>query len=200
MAQPITVADIEARLMATRQLIAEKWGWFLALGIVLIVAGLAAIAFPFVSTIAAKIMLGWLFLIGGVFMVLHAFSSQGWQGFIWSLLIGVLYLIAGGYLAFFPLTGLLTLAILLAALFLAEGVAEIIMAFKVRPHEGWGFMLLSGIAALAVGVMIALDLPGSATWALGLLVGINLLFSGWSYIFLALAGRRIAEGKMPKAA
>jgi uncharacterized membrane protein HdeD (DUF308 family) len=193
-------AVIEQRLAETRQLISEKWGWFLALGIVLIVVGMAAIVFPLVSTIAAKIMLGWLFLIGGVFMVLHAFSSQGWQGFVWSLLIGVLYLIAGGYLAFFPLTGLLTLAILLAALFLAEGIAEIIMAFKVRPHEGWGFMLLSGIAALAVGVMIALDLPSSATWALGLLVGINLLFSGWSYIFLALAGRRVAEGKMPKTA
>jgi uncharacterized membrane protein HdeD (DUF308 family) len=200
MAQPTMQAVIEQRLAETRRLIAEKWGWFLALGIVLIVVGMAAIVFPLVSTIAAKIMLGWLFLIGGVFMVLHAFSSQGWQGFIWSLLIGVLYLIAGGYLAFFPLTGLLTLAILLAALFLAEGIAEIIMAFKVRPHEGWGFMLLSGIAALAVGVMIALDLPSSATWALGLLVGINLLFSGWSYIFLALAGRRIAEGKMPKTA
>jgi uncharacterized membrane protein HdeD (DUF308 family) len=193
-------AVIEQRLAETRQLISEKWGWFLALGIVLIVVGMAAIVFPLISTIAAKIMLGWLFLVGGVFMVLHAFSSQGWQGFIWSLLIGVLYLVAGGYLAFFPLTGLLTLAILLAALFLAEGIAEIIMAFKVRPHEGWGFMLLSGIAALAVGVMIALGLPGSATWALGLLVGINLLFSGWSYIFLALAGRRVAEGRMPKVA
>ena len=97
------------------------------------------------------------------------------------------------------MTGLFTLAILLAALFLAEGVAEIIMAFKVRPHEGWGFMLLSGIAALAVGVMIALDLPSSATWALGLLVGINLLFSGWSYIFLALAGRRASEGVRPSS-
>jgi uncharacterized membrane protein HdeD (DUF308 family) len=194
MAQPMVQAAIEQKIAETRRLISEKWGWFLALGIVLIVVGMAAIVFPLVSTIAAKIMLGWLFLIGGVFMVMHAFSSQGWQGFIWSLLIGVLYLIAGGYLAFFPLTGLFTLAILLAALFLAEGVAEIIMAFKVRPHEGWGFMLLSGIAALAVGVMIALDLPGSATWALGLLVGINLLFSGWSYIFLALAGRRASEG------
>ncbi len=193
MAQPITVADIEARLMATRQLITEKWGWFLALGIVLIVAGLAAIAFPFVSTIAAKIMLGWLFLIGGVVMILHAFSAPGWTGFIWELLIGILYFVAGAYLSFFPLTGLITLALLLAALFIAEGIAEVIMAFKVRPHEGWVWLLLSGIAALAVGVMIGMDLPGSATWALGLLVGINLLFSGWSYVFLALAGRKAHE-------
>jgi uncharacterized membrane protein HdeD (DUF308 family) len=196
MAQPLSQADIEARLTQTRRLIAEKWGWFLALGIALIIVGFVAIVFPFLSTIAAKIMLGWLFLIGGVFMVLHAFSSQGWQGFLWSLLIGILYLVAGGYLAFFPLTGLLTLAFLLIILFAAEGIFEIIMAFRVRPHEGWGFLLLSGIAALAVAVLIALDLPSSATWALGLLVGINLLFSGWSYIFLALAGRRAHEAAM----
>jgi len=190
MAQPLTAADIEARVLETRKLITEKWGWFLALGIVFIVAGLAAIAFPFLSTIAAKIMLGWLFLIGGVVMILHAFNAPGWKGFIWELLIGILYLVAGAYLSFFPLTGLVTLAILLAALFIAEGVAEVIMAFQVRPHEGWGWLLLSGIAALAVGVMIGMDLPGSATWALGLLVGINLIFSGWSYVFLALAGRK----------
>jgi uncharacterized membrane protein HdeD (DUF308 family) len=193
MAQPVNEVDVGARLLETRRLIAEKWGWFLALGIVLIVVGLAAIAFPFVSTVAAKIMLGWLFLIGGIVMVLHAFSAPAWQGFLWSLLIGILYVVAGGYLAFFPLTGLITLAILLAILFLAEGIFEIIMALRVRPHEGWGFLLLSGVAALVVGFLIAIDLPGSATWALGLLVGINLLFTGWSYIFLALAGRRIGE-------
>lgn len=193
MAQPLSMPDVEMRLVETRKLIADKWGWFLALGIVLIVAGLTAIAFPLFSTIAAKIMLGWLFLIGGVMMILHAFNAPAWQGFLWELLIGILYAVAGGYLAFFPLTGLVTLAILLAMLFIAEGVFEVIMALRVRPHEGWGFLLLSGIAALLVGVLIAMDLPGSAVWALGLLVGINLLFSGWSYIFLALAGRRAHE-------
>ena len=193
MATALSQAALEAKLLETRRLIAEKWGWFLAVGIVLIVAGLAAVAFPFISTVAAKIMLGWLFLIGGVVMIIHAFQAPGWSGFLWSLLIGLLYAVAGAYLAFFPLTGLLTLAILLAALFFAEGIMEIIMAFRVRPHEGWGFLLLSGIAALAVGVLIFMDLPGSATWALGLLVGINLLFTGSSYVALALAGRKARE-------
>jgi uncharacterized membrane protein HdeD (DUF308 family) len=196
MAQPLSQVEIEAKLTEMRRLVAEKWGWFLALGIALIVIGFAAIVFPFLSTIAAKIMLGWLFLIGGILMVIHAFSAQGWQGVVWSLLIGILYLIAGGYLAFFPLTGLLTLALLLVILFAVEGIMEIVMAFRVRPHEGWGFMLLSGIAALAVAVLIALDLPSSATWALGLLVGINLLFSGWSYVFLALAARKAHAAAM----
>jgi uncharacterized membrane protein HdeD (DUF308 family) len=192
-AQPLTVTDLELKLGETRRLIAEKWGWFLALGIVLILAGLAAIAFPLLGTIAVKIMLGWLFLIGGVVMIMHAFQAPGWQGFLWELLVGILYAVAGAYLAFFPLTGLLTLAILLAVMFIIEGVFEVIQAFRVRPHEGWGFLLLSGIAALAVGVLITLSLPSSAEWALGLLAGINLLFSGWSYVFLALAGRRAHE-------
>ncbi len=200
MVQPMSPVDFEAKLMASRRLVAEKWGWFLALGIVLIVVGFAAIVFPFVSTVAAKVVLGWLFLVGGVFMVIHAFSSQGWQGVLWSLLVGILYLVVGGYLAFFPLTGLLTLALMLILLFAAEGVFEIVMAFRVRPHEGWGFMLLSGIAALAVAFLIAMDLPSSATWALGLLVGINLLFSGWSYVFLAMAGRRAHESGVAAAA
>ncbi|HWK32089.1 MAG TPA: HdeD family acid-resistance protein [Hyphomicrobium sp.] len=186
----LTVPEMEMRIAETKALISEKWGWFLALGIGLIIAGIAAIAFPFLSTIAAKVMLGWLFLIGGVLMIVHAFQAPGWSGFLWELLIGVLYVVVGGYLAFFPLTGLLTLAIVLAALFIAEGIFEIVMAYRVSPHEGWFWLLLSGIAAIAVGVLIALGLPGSATWALGLLVGINLLFSGWSYVFLALAGRR----------
>lgn len=193
MATALSQAALEAKLLETRRLIADKWGWFLAVGIVLIVAGLAAVAFPFISTVAAKIMLGWLFLIGGVVMIIHAFQAPAWSGFLWSLLIGLLYAVAGAYLAFFPLTGLLTLAILLAALFFAEGIMEVIMAFRVRPHEGWGFLLLSGIAALAVGVLIAMDLPGSATWALGLLVGINMLFTGSSYVALALAGRKARE-------
>ena len=193
MAQSLSQADIEAKLAQARRHIAEKWGWFLALGIVLILVGIAAICFPLVSTIAAKIFLGWLFLIGGVFLIIHAFSAQGWGGFLWSLLIGVLYLIAGGYLAFFPLTGLLTLAILLAILFVAEGIMEIIMAFRVHPSDGRIWLLLSGIAALVVGVLIFLGLPSSAGWALGLLVGINLLFSGWSYVFLAMSGRKAKE-------
>jgi uncharacterized membrane protein HdeD (DUF308 family) len=193
MATALSQAALEAKLQETRKLIADKWGWFLAVGILLILVGFAAIVFPLIAGITAKILLGWMFLIGGVIMVLHAFQEPGWSGFLWELLIGLLYVVAGGYLAFFPLTGLLTLTILLAALFFAEGIMEIFMAFRVRPHDGWGFLLLSGIAALLVGVLIAIDLPGSAAWALGLLFGINLLFTGSSYVALALAGRKARE-------
>jgi uncharacterized membrane protein HdeD (DUF308 family) len=190
MTQQFSQADIDRAVAAAKQTVADNWGWFLALGIVLVVAGIAAIMFPLVSTIAAKIALGWIFLAAGVVMIIHAFSIQKWGGFLMELLLGVLYLFAGGWLAFFPFTGIVTLTILLAALFLAEGVLEVIMGFRVRPHEGWGWLVFSGLIAVAVGLLIAAELPSSAVWAIGLLVGVNLLSTGISFIVLALAGKR----------
>jgi uncharacterized membrane protein HdeD (DUF308 family) len=190
MTQQFSQADIDRAVAAAKQTVADNWGWFLALGIVLVVAGFAAIAFPLLSTIAAKIALGWIFLAAGVVMIIHAFSIQKWGGFLMELLLGVLYLFAGGWLAFFPFTGIVTLTILLAALFLAEGVLEVIMGFRVRPHEGWGWLVFSGLIAVAVGLLIAAELPSSAVWAIGLLVGVNLLSTGISFIVLALAGKR----------
>jgi uncharacterized membrane protein HdeD (DUF308 family) len=190
MAQQFSQADIDRAVAAAKQTVADNWGWFLALGIVLVVAGFAAIMFPLVSTIAAKIALGWIFLAAGIVMVIHAFSIQKWGGFLMELLLGVLYLFAGGWLAFFPFTGIVTLTILLAALFLAEGVVEVIMGFRVRPHEGWGWLVFSGLIAVAVGLLIAAELPSSAVWAIGLLVGVNLLSTGISFIVVALAGKR----------
>ena len=194
MTDQISKADIEAALAEGKRQITEHWGWFLTLGLVLIAAGVAAIVFPLLSTIAAKIALGWIFLAGGAMLAIHAFSIKEWRGFLLGLLIGLLYLVAGGWLAFFPFTGIVTLTILLAALFLAEGVLEVIMAVRVRPHEGWGWLLLSGLVAIAVGVLIAYELPSSATWAIGLLAGVNLLSTGASFVVLALAGRRIGQG------
>jgi len=192
MAEQLSQADIDRAIADAKRQIADNWGWFLALGVVLLIAGVAAVAFPLLSTIAAKIALGWIFLVGGAVLVIHAFSIQQWRGFLLSLLIGVLYLVAGGWLAFFPFTGIITLTLLLAALFFTEGVLEVIMAVRVRPHEGWVWLLLSGLVAIAVGVLIAAELPSSATWAIGLLAGINLLTTGVSFVVLALAGRRQA--------
>jgi uncharacterized membrane protein HdeD (DUF308 family) len=154
---------------------------------------MAAIAFPFLSTIAAKIAIGWIFLVAGVVEILHAFYVKRWAGFFWNLLIGLLYILAGGWLVLFPLTGILTLTIVIAALFIVEGVLEFIMGFRMRPHEGWGWVVFSGLVAVAAGLLIALSLPESAVWALGLLAGINLLFSGWSFIYLALSGKRASD-------
>jgi uncharacterized membrane protein HdeD (DUF308 family) len=98
--------------------------------------------------------------------------------------------VAGGVLALFPLSVIITLTILLAALFLAEGVLEILIAIRIRPFAGWRWLLASGVIAILVGLLIALELPSSADWAIGLLTGINLISGGGVLVFLAFAGRR----------
>ena len=194
-----TSPNLPPEAVAMQQAVVENRTWFMVLGIILVILGMVAIIFPLMATIAAKIFLGWLFLIGGVVQVVHAFSTQKWGAFILNLLIGVLYVVAGAYLAFLPLSGILTLTIVLAALFIAEGVLQVIMAFRVRDHGGWGWMLFSGVVAIAVGVLIWMNFPGSAAWALGLLAGVNMITSGWAFIFLATAAGKMAGGT-PKAA
>jgi uncharacterized membrane protein HdeD (DUF308 family) len=176
--------------MPTAATISENRTWFFILGILLIVLGAVAIAFPFLTTIATKIFVGWLFLIGGIVQIVHAFSTKGWSEFLLNLLMGVLFLIAGAWLAFFPLTGIVTLTIFLAAMFAIQGIIEISMALRMRPDDGWVWMLFAGIVALAVGILIVMDLPSSAAWAIGLLVGINLLMTGVAYLFLPMAASR----------
>jgi uncharacterized membrane protein HdeD (DUF308 family) len=170
--------------------VAENRTWFTILGILLIVLGAIAIAFPFVTTIAAKIFLGWLFLIGGIVQIIHAFSTQRWSEFLLNLLIGVLYLLAGAWLAFFPLAGIFTLTVLLAAMFIVQGALEFGMAFRMRPQQGWVWMLVAGIVAVLAGLLILAELPSSAVWAIGLLVGINMIVAGCAYLFLPMAAEK----------
>lgn len=190
MVHQATPSDIDSALRETQLDVSRHWGWFLALGILLVIAGIMAIAFPFTSTIAAKIAIGWIFMIAGIGEVVHAFYVKRWAGFFWNLLIGLLYVVVGAWLAFFPLTGILSLTIVIAALFIASGLMELAMAYRVRPHTGWGWLVFSGLVAIAAGLLIAMNLPSSAVWALGLLAGVKLLVWGWGFIFLAMTGRR----------
>ncbi len=175
---------------AAKTTLSEYRGWFMVLGIVLVVLGLLAMVFPLMSTIAVKVFLGWLFLVSGVVQVVQSFSTQKWSGFFLNLLIGVLYVIAGGWLAFLPLSGIFTLTVLLAAMFLAQGIGEIVMAVQLKPKEGWGWILFAGIIAVLAGGLMVAQLPGSAAWAIGMLAGINMISSGWAYFFLAMAAGR----------
>ena len=195
-----TTADLKAEAARIRFYVADHWGWFLGLGLLLALAGAAAIAFPFFSTLAAKFALGWVLLFTGAVNVVHAFGTWGWRAFALNLLVGVLFLAAGAYLAFFPLTGIITITVLLAALFIAEGYLELMMALRLQPDAGWLWVLLSGLLAIGAGVMIGLGLPDSSTWVLGLLTGINLLASGLSFIFLALFGRRASKRHLEQTA
>lgn len=163
------------------------------LGIAFIVFGLIAIVFPLATTIAAKIFIGWLFIFAGAFQIWQSFSTREWGGFLWNLLIGVLYLLAGGWLAFDPFSGIIGLTVLLAMTFIAQGVMEAAMANNLRPKAGWGWMMFSGLIGVVAGILIISGLPSTAVWAVGLMVGINMISSGVAFLTLGSAAKAVGQ-------
>jgi uncharacterized membrane protein HdeD (DUF308 family) len=170
----------------------EHWKAFLIEGILLVVLGLAAMIAPLLAGLAVTIFLGWMFLISGVAGLVLTFWARKMPGFWWSLFSAALAVCAGLVLLARPVQGVLTLTIVVGAYFLAEGVATIMYALEHKKElsERWGWLLTAGIMDILVAAMIIAGLPGSAEWALGLLVGINMLFGGATLIGMALAARK----------
>jgi uncharacterized membrane protein HdeD (DUF308 family) len=188
--QPNDAAGIER---AVESAIRDHWVLFLIEGIVLLVLGIAAILVPIVATIAFTILIGWLFLISGVVGLITTFWMRHAPGFWWSLLSAVVGIIAGVLLLRWPITGSLSLTLLLASFFIVEGAASIMYAIEHRNQLSgrWGWMLVSGIVDLVLAGIIIAGLPGTALWALGLLVGINMIFGGVAMIGMAFAAKPI---------
>jgi uncharacterized membrane protein HdeD (DUF308 family) len=168
--------------------VAQHRGWFIFLSLLLIVAGAAAIAFPVLSTFAVELWAAIAFAIAGVAQTIHAFAARSWGGFFWGLLVGLLYLAAGIVLWLNPIAGMVTLTVFLAAVLVVDGVFRSILALQIRPRAGWFWLLLGGIVGMVLGVMIWQHLPSSALSVLGLLLGINLVFSGFTFLMLAMSG------------
>ena len=169
----------------------EHWKAFLFEGILLVVLGLAAMILPPLASLAVTIFLGWMFLISGAAGLALTFWARQMPGFWWSLVSAALALAVGIILLAQPVQGTLTLTIVVGVYFLAEGVATIMYALEHRRElsERWSWLLIAGIMDLLIAAVIITGLPGSALWAVGLLVGINLLFGGASLIGMALAAR-----------
>jgi uncharacterized membrane protein HdeD (DUF308 family) len=172
----------------------EHWVLFLIEGIILLVLGAAAIIVPVIATLAFTLFIGWLFLISGVVGLITTFWMRNAPGFWWSLLSGVVGIAAGIVLILWPISGTVSLTLVLIAFFLIEGIVTLMYAFEHRAQLSgrWGWMLASGIVDLILAGIIFAGLPETATWALGLLVGINLLFGGTAIIGMALAARTAA--------
>ena len=172
----------------------EHWGLFLAEGIILIILGIAAIALPPIATLAFTIIIGWVFLISGVVGLFTTFWARHVPGFWWSLISAIIGIAAGVVLLLWPITGTLSLTLVLIAFFFIEGIVSIMYAIEHRNQltGRWGWMLVSGIIDLILAGIIFAGLPETAVWALGLLVGINMLFGGAALIAMALAARRPA--------
>jgi uncharacterized membrane protein HdeD (DUF308 family) len=188
MYQPDPSTDLQRRVATA---IHEHWLLFLIEGIVLVVLGGAAILLPVVATLAFTLVIGWLFLISGVVGLITTFWMRNAPGFWWSLLSGVISIAAGIVLIRWPISGSISLTLVLIAFFSVEGIVTLMYAFEHRTQLSgrWGWMLASGIVDLILAGIILAGLPETATWALGLLVGINLLFGGIAMIGMALAAR-----------
>jgi uncharacterized membrane protein HdeD (DUF308 family) len=189
--QPQQNDDLRRAVVNT---IHEHWVLFLVEGIVLLVLGAAAIIVPVIATLAFTLLIGWLFLISGVVGLITTFWMRNVPGFWWSLISGVVGIAAGIVLLLWPISGTVSLTLLLIAFFLVEGIVTLMYAFEHRAQLSgrWGWMLASGIVDLILAGIIFAGLPESATWALGLLVGINLLFGGAAMVAMALAARSSA--------
>ncbi|SEF12111.1 Uncharacterized membrane protein HdeD, DUF308 family [Rhizobiales bacterium GAS191] len=171
----------------------EHWVLFLVEGIILVVLGLVAIVTPPIATLAVEILLGWVFLISGIAGLITTFWMRQAPGFWWSLISAILGIAAGIVLLLWPLSGILSLTLVLIAYFVIEGVASIMFALEHKQELSgrWGWMLASGIVDLILAAIILLGLPGTAAWVLGLLVGINMVFGGSALIAMALHARDI---------
>jgi len=185
--------NIEQIQRAVTTSLHEHWMMFLIEGIVLVVLGLLAIIVPPIATLAIEILLGWLFLVSGVMGLITTFWMRQAPGFWWALLSAVLGIGAGIVLLAYPLSGVLSLTLVLIVFFVIEGVATIMYALEhKRELSGrWGWMLASGIVDLILAGIIFAGLPGTAAWAIGLLVGINMIFGGSALIAMAMHARAL---------
>jgi uncharacterized membrane protein HdeD (DUF308 family) len=179
---------------AVRRSMHEHWGLFLAEGIILSLLGLAAIIVPPLAGLVTTIFLGWLFLIAGVVGLLVTLRARQAPGFAWSLLSAIVAIIAGGVLLWNPLQGLVTLTYVLVAFFIVDGLLMIGLGIAHRRELSgrWGWMVFNGVVDLILAAIIISGLPGTLFWALGLLVGIDMVFGGATLISMALDARNEA--------
>jgi uncharacterized membrane protein HdeD (DUF308 family) len=168
----------------------RKWGWFLVLGIVLIVLGTVALSAPWVATLASVVVLGWLILAGGIVETVSSFWAMNWNGFLMHLLSGVLSIVVGVLIVGHPLGSAAGLTLLLAVMFLTGGVFRVVAAACYR-YPSWGWTVVDGLAMVVLGVMIWSEWPSSSLWVIGMFIGINLLFRGFAWVMFALGVRKL---------
>ena len=173
-------------------LIKKASGWFIAIGVVFIILGLLAIAEPLVAGLAITFLVGWLLIIGGIVHFVAAFGGGGAWRVITQVLIGIVYLAGGIYFVRNPVLGLGTLTLLLAGIVLLEAVFEIVAYFRAREKGGSSWLLFNAIITLLVGGLIWFHWPSSSVWAIGTLVGVNLLMTGISRLMLGVAARKFS--------
>jgi uncharacterized membrane protein HdeD (DUF308 family) len=171
--------------------------WSILWGASLICLGMLSLAMPLVAAVAINVLIGWLIVLAGVVHLVVAFHSREAGSVIWRLLVGLAYICFGGYVIARPALGVVTLTLLLASLFLVEGIFNIILYFRAPSTMRSSWFLLDGIITLLLGAMIYMQWPSSAAWAIGTLVGVSLIFSGVTRVMVSLTVRKAAASLSP---
>jgi uncharacterized membrane protein HdeD (DUF308 family) len=171
----------------------RRVGWSIALSMLIILAGVLAIVIPPMAGAAVTLLVGWLLLLCGAAHLVFAWYAHKAGAVVWELLLGIVYIIAGGYLLMHPLAGMASLTVALVIYLFAEAILEFILSFHLRPLPGAGWLLFDGIVTLILAVMIWRAWPSSTEWALGILVGVSMLFGGVSRLMISLAARHLVS-------
>jgi uncharacterized membrane protein HdeD (DUF308 family) len=166
-------------------------GWSIGLSVLMIVAGILAIASPLAAGIAVNIVVAWLLVFSGCVHLVFSWNARSGGGFLWELLVGILYIFIGVYLLMHPVAGLISLTIALAIYLFLEAILEFVLGFTLRPLPGTGWLIFDGIVTLILAVMVWRTWPTSAPWLIGTLVGISMLFSGTARLMVSLAARTV---------
>jgi len=179
--------DLDHRQAAA--LMRSKWGWFLALGVVVILCGLLAIALPAVSDLVASRVLGIVLALAGIVKIVQAMQVRQWSGFVWQELTGAVELVGGILIYFNPVKGALAIALLIGLVLFIQGIGQCAVAFKVKPEVGWRWLLVSGLVSLLASAAVTVKLPYVRFYAPGTIAGIALLIAGCAYVIIAFAIR-----------
>lgn len=169
---------------------AKLQNWFLVLGILFLFFGMQIMIFPVVSTFALEIMFGILLILMGACEVVLSFMSKGWKGFVFLLLGGLLSLLFGALLLFNPLQGVLALTMLLGLFFLVQGALKLVKSIMLKPDYHWEWIFFDGVITVMLGLLVLLAWPSDARWVIGLFFGIDVFFSGLSFLMLSMAAKK----------
>jgi uncharacterized membrane protein HdeD (DUF308 family) len=189
----MATANSTVGLRGPGTIIKKASGWLIGMAVVFILLGMLAIIEPGVAGLAVTILVGWLLIFGGVAHLIAAFGGGGAGRVIWQVLIGILYILGGVYFLTHPLLALGTLTLLLAVIILMEAAFEIIVYFRTRGEGGSGWLLVNALITLLLGGLIWFHWPSSSVWAIGTLVGVNLLMTGISRLMFGLAARKLVS-------
>jgi uncharacterized membrane protein HdeD (DUF308 family) len=193
-------ADITPRQLRIIDLerLRKNWGWFVALGIVLMILGALAIGWALVTTLVSVLFIGWLMIVGGVLQAGHAFWQGSWSSLFLDLFIGILYFVTGMVILVNPGVAAIALTLVIASFLLVGGIFRIAAAFAL-PTESRGWLLLNGVIAVILAILIWSEWPLSGLWVIGLFVGIDMILNGWSLVMLGIVAHRWPRQAMPTA-